>query len=641
MNIVKQSVWRAALAGTAFVALMGAAWAQDYNQAPMLDPLVADGTLPPVADRLGANPRIVAPVSEVGVYGGTFRGGMVGGNDRNLLLKFTGYEPLLAWDRDWTGAVIPNVAESYAVNADSTRFTFTLRDGMHWSDGSPFTADDIAFFIQDILPDPLLFPSKPTWLLVDGELPGIEITSPTEFTIYWSKPNGLFISNVASVFGTQLTMLNKAYCSQFLPSYNPQAEAIAAAAGAADWSEHMVNMCGVGIENIQRWRNPDRPTIEAFLITEPYEAGAPRVAFARNPWYWKVDTASNQLPYIDAATFSVNADGQTVILGVLAGEIDFEARHTTTAANLPVYVEGQEAGNFHIVTRARPISNAMSVGFNLTSADPVKREIFGARDFRIAMSHAIDRQAMIDVLYFGVGEPKQIAPIAGSVVANDRLANQYLDYDTDLANRMLDEMGLDQRGSNGLRLMPDGRPLVVSINAIPALGNAVDVGELLVQYWQKVGIDARLVSMDRTRFFEEIRASQHDVALWPGTSGGIDALLNPEDYMPFSEGSIFGVKWGQYRVGVAGGEAPPAYLQDQWNLYEQIKASADPERQLALFQQILEISAEQFYGLGISSAQPSFAVVSNRLGNVPDGTPSAWLYPDPGPENPEQFYIKP
>lgn len=628
---------RLAVAGISTLALSLAAFAQDYQQAPMLDTAVSAGDLPAVAERVGAEPRVVPPVSEIGQYGGAFRGGMVGGNDRNLLLKFTGYEPLLAWDPEWSGEIIPNVATGYEASADSTSFTFTLREGMKWSDGSPFTADDVAFFIEDVLPEDKLFPSKPGWLKVGDELPSISVASPTEFTISWTKPNGLFILNVAGVFGTQLTLLNKAYCSQFMPKFNPDAEASASAAGAADWAEHMINMCGVEIENIQRWRNPERPVIEAFRITEPYVAGATRVAFERNPYYWKVDPEGNQLPYIDTASFSVNADSQTLVLATLAGEIDFESRHTNNTANLPLYAEGQEQGGFHIVSRERLIGNQANISLNLTHPDPAKRELFQNKDFRAALSLAIDRQTMIDLLYFGNGEPQQVAPRSETPFANEKLATQFIEYDVEQANAMLDGLGLERNGN--FRTMPDGSPLVISFNAVNALGNYPDTAELITQYWQAVGIDARLNTMDRTRFYEEKTNNQHDVVIWGATSGGSDIYIDPRDYFPFSTESNFAVEWGKYYIG-SGGEEPPEAVQQQWDLFDQIKATADGDEQVALMQQILDISAEQFYNIGIATAAPSYAVVSNDLGNVTDGTPAGWIYPDPGPANPEQWYFK-
>ena len=630
----------AALAGISLFTLASAALAQDYRQAPELDSLVSGGELPPVAERLGAEPRVIVPVEEVGVYGGTFRGGMVGGNDRNMLFTHFGYEPLLAWDADWTGEVVPNVATSYTASEDGKSFTFTLREGMKWSDGSPFTADDIAFFIEDILPDDKLFATKPGWLTVEGELPSIAVASPTEFTISWTKPNGLFIVNAASVYGVQLALLSKAYCSQFLPKYNPDADANAKAAGAADWAERMVAMCGVGIEAIERWRNPERPTIEAWRITDPYVAGATRVAFERNPYYWKVDTEGNQLPYIDDLSISVNAEAQTLLLGVMAGEIDYEVRHTANPTNLPVIAEGAEAGNYRISGRESRVGNAMTISVNLNSPDPVKQPIFSNKDFRVALSHALDRQAIIDTLYLGQGTPQQVSPRQGTPFYHEQLATQFLAYDVDEANRLLDSIGLEKRGGNGMRLSPDGSPLVVNVAAVTALGAMADAAELFVQYWQAVGVDARFAAMDRTRFYEEKTASLHDVVVWGATSGGIDVYIDPRDYFPFSTETNFAVEWAKYYIG-DGGQEPPEFVKTQWSLYDQIKATTNPEEQAALFQQILDVAADQFYQIGVSTAINAFAVVSNKLGNVPENTPVGWIHPDPGTLNIEQFYFKP
>jgi len=634
-----QRVRIAALAGISLFALATSAMAQDYKQAPELDALVSSGALPAVAERVGANPRVLTPVESVGKYGGTFRGGMVGGNDRNMLFTYFGYEGLLAWDADWTGEVHPNIATGYTASADSRSFTFTLREGMKWSDGSPFTADDVAFFIEDILPDEKLFPTKPGWLTVEGELPSIAVISPTEFTMSWSKPNGLFILNAASVYGVQLALLNKAYCSQFLPKYNENADAEAVAAGAAGWAEHMVAKCGVGIEAIERWRNPERPVLEAWKIVDPYVAGATRVTFERNPYYWKVDTDGNQLPYIDDLSIGVNAESQTLLLSVLAGEIDYEVRHTTNTTNLPVIAEGVEQGDYRISPRESRVGNVMTISVNLNSQDATKAPIFQNKDFRIALSHALDRQAIIDTIYLGQSTPQQVSPREGTPYYNERLATQYLEHDVEKANALLDSIGLDKRGGNGMRLAPDGSPLVVNVAAVTALGNMADAAELFVQYWQAVGVDARFNAMDRTRFYEEKTASQHDIVVWGATSGGIDVFIDPRDYFPFSTESNFAIEWAKNYIG-DGGVEPPDYVKEQWALYDQIKATSVPEEQNELFQRLLEITADQFYQIGIGTAVPLYSIAKNNLGNVPDGTPTGWIHPDPGTLNTEQFYFK-
>lgn len=411
------------------------------------------------------------------------------------------------------------------------------------------------------------------------------------------------------------------------------------AAGAVGWAEHMVAKCGVGIEAIERWRNPERPVLEAWKIVDPYVAGATRVTFERNPYYWKVDTDGNQLPYIDDLSIGVNAESQTLLLSVLAGEIDYEVRHTTNTTNLPVIAEGVEQGDYRISPRESRVGNVMTISVNLNSQDATKAPIFQNKDFRIALSHALDRQAIIDTIYLGQSTPQQVSPREGTPYYNERLATQYLEHDVEKANALLDSIGLDKRGGNGMRLAPDGNPLVVNVAAVTALGNMADAAELFVQYWQAVGVDARFTAMDRTRFYEEKTASQHDIVVWGATSGGIDVFIDPRDYFPFSTESNFAIEWAKNYIG-DGGVEPPDYVKEQWALYDQIKATSVPEEQNELFQRLLEITADQFYQIGIGTAVPLYSIAKNNLGNVPDGTPTGWIHPDPGTLNTEQFYFK-
>jgi len=99
------------------------------------------------------------------------------------------------------------------------------------------------------------------------------------------------------------------------------------------------------------------------------------------------------------------------------------------------------------------------------------------------------------------------------------------------------------------------------------------------------------------------------------------------------------VDWAKYYIG-DGGQEPPDFVKEQWALYDQIKATSNPEAQIELFQRILDITADQFYQIGISTAAPTLAVVSDRLANVPENTPTGWIHPDPGTLNPEQFFFR-
>lgn len=615
--------------------------AADYHQAPMLDAAVQAGTLPPVEQRLPENPRVVEPVESVGKYGGTWRSGMVGGSDRNWLFRIAGYEPLLAWDRAWSGKVIPNLAEEVTSNDDATEFTVKLRKGLKWSDGQPFGSDDIGFFVNDIVGNTELLPSPPDWMVSGGEIGKFTKIDDSSFTITFKEPYGVFPQRLASVYGVQISMMAKHYCAQFHPAYNKDGlDALIKEAGAQSWTELFIKKCAVDTEANERWQNPDRPTMEPWVIKQPYIGGATLVTLERNPYYHKVDTAGNQLPYIDDLRISVNADVQTLVLKVVNGEIDYQDRHINSNANRAVFIDAAETSQTHIVDGPNADMNTTAISFNLTHKDPVKREIFNNEDFRIGLSYAIDRMAIIDAAFVGQGEPWQAAPRKESPFYNERLAKQYTEYDVAKANEHLDK-AYPEKDSDGYRLGPDGKRITFNVMVIPALGDFLDSTQLVIQYWQAVGVDAKVQTVDRTLFYERKDNNDHDAAVFLGSGGMADALFEPTFYFPFWNESLFAVPWGNwYNSAGASGEEPPAEVKEQMDIYREIKKYADPAKQNELMQQLLDIAADQFYVIGISTPGPLYSVVKNNMHNVYE-RPFAWTYPSPVASNTEQYYFDP
>jgi peptide/nickel transport system substrate-binding protein len=630
------------LAATIFGAVAWAALpalAADYHQSPILDDLVKAGTLPPVEQRLPANPRVETPVEQVGQYGGTWRSGMVGGSDRNWMFRITGYEPLIAWDRDWTGKVIPNLAEEFSGNADATEFTFKLRKGLKWSDGQPFTADDVGFFVNDLARNKDLFPNPPDWLAVDGKIGEFTKIDDQNFKIKFASPYGLFLQRLASVYGVQINMMAKHYCSQFMPQYNTTSlDAMIKEAGVKSWSELYIKKCGLDTEANERWQNPERPVMEPWMIKDPYVGGATVVTFDRNPYYFKVDPAGNQLPYIDKLQISVNGDTQTLVLKVVNGEIDYQDRHIDANSNRAVFADAAQKCDCRIIEEMNADMNTAIISLNLTHPDPVKREIFNNKDFRIGLSYAMDRKAIIDSAYLGQGEPWQAGPRRDSSYFNERLGTQYTEYNVKLANEYLDK-AYPKKDDQGFRLGPDGKRISFSIMVIPALGDWLDATQLVTQYWQKVGIDVKAQTVDRTLFYDRKDKNEQDATVFEGSGGSADALLEPTFYLPFWNESLFAVAWGNwYASGGKSGEEPPAEVKKQMDLYRQIKASADAEKQRELFKQVLDIAADQFYAFGISTPGNLFAVAKNNMHNIPVAW-RAWTYPSPVASNTEQYYF--
>ena len=268
----------------------------------------------------------------------------------------------------------------------------------------------------------------------------------------------------------------------------------------------------------------------------------------------------------------------------------------------------------------------------------MKRAIFNNKDFRIGLSLAIDRKAIIDSAYLGEGVPWQAGPRKESAYYNEKLATQYTDFDVAKANEYLDK-AYSKKDDQGFRLGPDGKRISIAIMVIPALGDWLDATQLVAQYWQKVGIDAKAQTVDRTLFYDRKDKNEQDATVFQGSGGSADAMLEPTFYFPFWNESLFAVPWGDwYASGGKSGEEPPAEVKKQMDLYREIKASADPEKQKELFKQLLDISADQFYAFGISTPGDLYAVVKNNMHNIPVAW-TAWTYPSPVASNTEQYYF--
>ena len=606
-----------------------------YQEAPQLAEMASAGELPPVDERVPAEPRVVEPVERIGEYGGTWRMGLVGGADTPWLIRTMGYENLVNWNVDWTG-VVPNIAESFEINDDSTEFVFHLREGMKWSDGEPFTAEDILFWYEDVLMNEELTPAVPTWLLSGGEPVQVEMIDDTTVRFSFQEPNGLFLNNLALPDNAVVTLYPRHYMEQFHADHNTgNLDELVAQDGAADWVQLFENKA-----DIHTYSNGDKPVLYAWTLTTPYGEGT-RVVAERNPYYWKVDTEGNQLPYIDRLVYNVLEDPEVLLLQALNGEIDMYDRHIATLTNRAVLADNAEAGDYGFYDLVPAGGNAMVLFLNWNANDPVKREIFQNKDFRIGLSHAIDRQEIIDLIYLGLNEPSQVAPRAESNIYDEEFAKQYTEYDPELANEHLDRAGYTERDAQGFRLGPDGNRISFTIEVTAAIQQWVDAIELIADDLAEVGIDMEALVADRSLVWERMQAGEQDAMVWGGEGGlYMDALMGPYSYFPYSIYSKFAPYWSNWYQGGTPAEEPPAEVQRQMELYDQIQASADADEQMRLMTEILEIAKEQFYHIGIASQPPGYGIVKNNFHNVPESMPQAGLYPNPAPTMPEQFFIE-
>ncbi|MCI0396127.1 MAG: ABC transporter substrate-binding protein [Chloroflexi bacterium] len=595
-----------------------------FNESPLLAARVAAGDLPPVDQRLPANPMILQPEESVGIYGGTLETPVANlGNRLNVI----GYEPLVRWDSQWL-RVIPNIAQAVDSSQDATTYTFHLRQGLRWSDGRPFTADDILFWYEAVFTNPELTPMTPGWLSVNGAPVTVETTGSDVVTFRFARPNSLFLSELATSLGTILVRYPRHYLAQFHPSYNPGAAQLVAGAGFASWVELFQSRAG--LENLEL------PTLNAWVIVERGR----QIVAERNPYYWKVDTDFNQLPYIDRVVF-VQVQSQEEYQALLqdgAAHLVFDNEFTGLSVT-------ETAASLKPVTLVSSYSSAVVIALNLNHPDPLLRQAFQNKAFRIGLSHAINRPGLIADFFDGAGEPYQVAPRPESPFYNEQLARQYTEYDSELANSFLDQAGYAQRDAQGFRLRPDGPRLSFRLETNAA--RLVPMLEFISQGWREVGVETTVAYYPPDQpqaYADTLFANQHDTYVSEGV-GGLDVILQPVYYFPLHPfASWYATGWARWYLNPANPQAvePPPAVQRQMELFDQVRSTADSDLQLQLMAELLEIAADEFYVMGAVLAPNSRLYTSTNLHNVPPLMPLSVInYPTPAPSNPAQYFITP
>jgi peptide/nickel transport system substrate-binding protein len=621
----------------------------EYNESPMLAAMVEAGQLPPVAERLPANPAVVTPINEVGAYGGELRVGFTGTNPGwGGLWYMTGWENLVIWKPDFSG-VVPNIAESWEVSDDVREYTFHLRKGLKWSDGVDFTADDVMFYFEDILfnTEISVGGAVADWLPTEGaqDFKAEKIDDYT-FKMIFANPNGTFLYQLATWSGRHITFFPKHFLMQYHKTYNPDVDALVAQEEGVESWVGLFNKYAAGpADDTQNfYLYPQRPLLFPWIVQEPLGTGTV-ITMVRNPYYWKVDSEGNQLPYIDYVKGYSYLDEESRVLAMLNGDLDYIKDPSSNDRIL--FFDAVDAG------QPLAISDTFSDGgtnntihFNRTIADPVKAAVFADKNFRIGMSYAINRPEIIEIVHLGQGTPSQAAPLESSPLYNEQLATQYTEYDVDKANEYLD-MVLPDKDAEGYRLGPDGNrfSFVFSVSTNePYQTTWEQVAELLVGYWDAVGVEVTLNAQNSTVFNEDKRANIVEATLLTGEGGaGITAILDPRYYIPAEYFGMFGNGWYAWRVHSTDSEQvemPAEYQAMRARFENEVLGAPSQEEQIAVMSELLQQAADEFWVLGTARPGPGYQVYHQRLGNQPAEWIIGWIEGVQKLTYPEQWYIK-
>lgn len=609
----------------------------DLMEAPQLTEMVEAGEIPPLEERLPANPLVVDYVEGPGVYGGTWNAVSLP-NNTGVLQRYTGYTYLVRWNPDYT-EVVPDVAEEYEINLEGTEARFKLREGIKWSDGEPFTADDVLFAANDVLYHPEVNPGLDSAIGAPGS---VVATAEDDYVVHFKMDpaRGLYLRELAGPKNRQLTIMPRHYLEQFHADYNEDIDELVEQEGAEDWVQ-LFTLKG-GWESSERLNAVDCPVITPWKVTEAPGAAGTSLGLSRNPYFWKVDPDGRQLPYIDNIEFSFIDEPEVMVTAAANGEVDMYAHTFNIPSNKPVLAESRESGGYDFFDLVSTTMNNTIFSLNQTSSNPVLREAFQKKDFRIGISHAINRQEIIDVVFQRQGEPWQAAPREDTEYYDEEFAKQFTEFDLELAVQHLESAGYGDVDGNGNRLWPDGSTMAFMVMVSDFRPEWLDVAQLLVGHLAEVGITLQIDNMDRSLFNERIGANEHDASFWEGDSGGNDLLDDPRWYFPFhSSNSQFAVQWALwYSTDGEQGEEPPEPARRQMQLYDEIDKTGDEEEQEALMTELLGIAKDEFYTLGIAYPGVGYGIVKNNFHNVPASMFDSYYWQTPGPTNPEQYFIE-
>ncbi|HJS32678.1 MAG TPA: ABC transporter substrate-binding protein [Alphaproteobacteria bacterium] len=609
--------------------LIGALWAlmpaptfAAYIEPPSLAAEVAAGRLPPIGQRLPETPLTAMPEGkdmELGRHGGELRFLIGRPQDVRLMVVYS-YARLVVYDTKFE--LQPDIVE--AVESDGDRvFTFKLRRGHRWSDGRPFTGEDFRYYWQDVVLNKQLSPlGPPQVLMVDGKPPRVEFPDATTVRYSWASPNPHFLPALAGP--SPLYIYRPAhYLKQFHAKYT-DAETLTAEvkkAGVRNW-QALHNRR----DNQYRNDNPELPTLDPWVVqTKP---PADRFVFVRNPYFHRVDPEGRQLPYIDRVAATV-ADGRLIPAKTGSGEADLQARGISFN-NYTFLRQASKRNEFTVHLWNTAKGSHVALFPNLNASDPTWRRLNRDQRFRRALSLAINRREINQVIYFGLALEAANTVLPQSPLYRNyyRLASAQFDLRT--ANRLLDEIGMVKRDGRGVRLLPDGRPLELIVETAGEDTEQTDVLELIHDSWLEAGVKLFSRPSQREVFRNRIFAGQTKVSVWSGLENGLPTAATPPDELaPTSQQQLQWPKWGQFVETRGGsGEAvddPSAKelmrLNEDWRLAD---SRAERER---IWHRMLEIHAEQIFTIGLIAGVKQPVVVSNHLRNVPAEGVYNW---DPG-----------
>ena len=591
------------------------------KETPMFADQVKSGALPPVDKRVPEQPWVVkyfAGGEGPGQQGGQLNMLVASARDTRLMTIFS-YTRLIVYDDKFK--LKPDILESYE-EKDGREFTFKLRAGHKWSDGQPFTTEDFRFFWEDVANNKDLSSGGPNVeLLVDGKPPKVEIIDPLTIKYTWDKPNPYFIESQARA--APLFLYRPAhYLKKFHAKYTPEAEILKSAKGGQQSWVAIYRRNDVMYAN----DNVDLPSLNPWVSTTP--SPAQRFVYMRNPYYHRIDEKGQQLPYVDRVIFTVAAANLVPAKAGL-GEADLQPRYLNMRDYTFLQKSAQTSG-VNVRLWEAGSGSQLALYPNLTTNDEEWRKLMRDVRFRRALSLAIDREELNQVVYIGLAKPSNNTIMPRSDLFKPEYATRWADYDPKLANKLLDEVGLTKKDSQGFRLLPDGRPATIVVEHSSEETEDNDALALIADNWKKIGI--KMLTKPQTRDNFRLRTFSGE-AVMTAFAGAVTAVptvnTSPKEFAPTMLGGLQWSRWGMF-VESKGKQGEKCDLESACKLLDYVKeweTGATPEERRKAWDKILASNADEVFSIGTVNGVRQPVVVGPKVRNVPKEGYYAW---DPG-----------
>jgi peptide/nickel transport system substrate-binding protein len=621
-KVSRSSKWLLHTAAVVFATMILAsqhASALDLIETPMLVDRVQKKALPPVAKRVPTTPLVVdmaARGREAGRHGGEIVTLVARSRDIRYVSAYS-YARLIGYDADLK--LQNDLVEHVEVEGERV-FTFKLRAGHRWSDGHPFTSEDMRYWWEDVANSKDLSPAgPPEFMMVDGKPPLFEVLDAQRVRYTWDAPNPRFMPTLAQP-RDPFIYRPAHYLKPFHARYGDSTKLDVQARGLKmkSWAA-LHNRIDDMFEN----SNPALPTLQAWRITNA--APATRFVFERNPYYHRVDPLGRQLPYLDRIIADV-ATGGLMAAKANAGEADLLARGLNMN-DMPILKEGEKAKNYR--TLLWPIGRGSEVTLfpNLTVSDPVWRKLNRDVRFRRALSLAIDRRTLNNSLMFGLGVEGNNTVREGSTLSTPELRKQWAVYDRAQASSLLDSIGLTERDGAGIRQLPDGRPLEIIVEVDGEAAMTVDALELISEFWREVGIKLFIKPQDRTILRNRVYSGLTVMTAATGLDNAVPTpIMPPSELAPMRQDHYGWAKWGQFietkgQQGEAIDMDGPRQLMEAYQTWAKTGDMAVKE---AAWRSMLRQHADQQWTIGTISGAIQPVVLRNGLQNLPKQALYSW-----------------